>query len=137
MNKVWLLVIFLSIAFYKPLFAQRVQRDQKVEKKKEKSPRYTERNAEYDRGATYAIQPEKVSKKKHGRKKELTYSEQFDQKVKEYYERMEANAKKYKKMEKEMKKPQYSDPTYFGHKHPPKKRPPGKKKYCKICGMVH
>ena len=127
MNKVWLLVILISFAFYKPLFAQNVQ----------KTPRYTEKNAEYDRGATYANQPEKLSKKRHRGKKELSYSEQFDQKVKEYYDRMEANAKKYKKMEKEMKKPEYSNPTYFGHKHPPKKRPPGKKKYCKVCGMVH
>lgn len=125
MNKVWLLTILLHLAFYKPLFAQNVQ----------KSPRYNEKDANYDRGATYNTTPEKVKKSKD--KKELTYSEQFDQKVKEYYNRMEANAKKYKKMERDMKKPEYSNPTYFGHKHPPKKRPPGKKKYCKICGMVH
>jgi len=36
-----------------------------------------------------------------------------------------------------MKKPQYSDPTYFGHKKKPKKRPPGKKKFCKECGIYH
>ena len=40
-------------------------------------------------------------------------------------------------MAKEMEKPQYSDPTYFGHKKPPKKRPVGKKKFCKECGMSH
>jgi hypothetical protein len=125
MNKVWLLTIILLLAFYNPLFAQ----------KEQKSPRYNEKDALYDRGATYNTTPEKVNKRKG--KKELTYSEQFDQKVKEYYNRMEANAKKYKKMEREMKKPEFSNPTYFGHKHPPKKRPPGKKKYCKICGMVH
>ena len=37
----------------------------------------------------------------------------------------------------EMEKPQYSDPSYFGHKKKPKKRPPGKKKFCKECGMYH
>lgn len=62
---------------------------------------------------------------------------QGDLKVIEFHKRMEANAKKYRKMEKEMKKPQYSDPSYFGHKKKPKKRPPGKKKYCKECGMIH
>ncbi len=55
----------------------------------------------------------------------------------EYHDRMEANAKKYKKMAKEMEKPQYSDPSYFGHKNPPKKRKPGKKKFCKECRIRH
>jgi len=61
----------------------------------------------------------------------------YDEKVEEFYKRMEAAAKRRKKMEKEMKKPQYSDPLYFGHKRPPKKRPPGKKKFCNVCGIVH
>jgi len=65
------------------------------------------------------------------------YDYYFDQKIKEYEERMVANVKKYKKMEKEMKKPQYSDPSYFGHKRKPKKRPPGKRKFCKECEIVH
>ena len=55
----------------------------------------------------------------------------------EYRERMVANAKKYEKMAKEMEKPQYSDPSYFGHKNPPKKRKPGKKKFCKECRIRH
>jgi hypothetical protein len=41
------------------------------------------------------------------------------------------------KMEYEMEKPQYKDPLYFGHKRKPKKRPPGKQKFCKECGMKH
>jgi hypothetical protein len=52
-------------------------------------------------------------------------------------ERMIANAKKHEKMAKEMEKPQYSDPSYFGHKNPPKKRKPGKKKFCKECRLRH
>lgn len=34
-------------------------------------------------------------------------------------------------------KPQYSDPTYFGHKKPPKRRPLGKRKLCKECLIKH
>ncbi len=124
MNKLCLSIIFLSLICISPLFAQSV-----------KNPRYIEQNAQYDRGATYDINPQKVDKKRA--RHHVRYANRFDQEVQEYYDRMEANAKKYKKMEREMKKPQYSDPTYFGHKHPPKKRPPGKKKYCKVCGMYH
>lgn len=65
------------------------------------------------------------------------YDWYFDQKVKEYEERMEAKAKEYKKLAKLMEKPQYSDPSYFGHKHKPKKRKPGKRKFCRECEIVH
>ena len=54
-----------------------------------------------------------------------------------FHSRMEAVAKAYRKAEKEMQKPQYSDPSYFGHKKPPKRNPPGKMKYCKECGIRH
>ncbi|MFT6134313.1 MAG: hypothetical protein ACJAZM_000802 [Cyclobacteriaceae bacterium] len=43
------------------------------------------------------------------------------------------NAKEAKKGDKR----RYKDPTYFGHRKPPKKRPPGKQKFCKECGMKH
>lgn len=56
---------------------------------------------------------------------------------KRYYERLEEVTKAKRKAEKEMMKPQYSDPMYFGHKKPPKKRKPGKMKYCKECGLRH
>jgi|SRR5690606_17591548 hypothetical protein len=55
----------------------------------------------------------------------------------QYYERVEAVAKERRKAEKMMLKPQYSDPMYFGHKRPPKKRKPSKMKYCKECGIRH
>ncbi|HEY9486691.1 MAG TPA: hypothetical protein VIQ51_00085 [Chryseosolibacter sp.] len=55
----------------------------------------------------------------------------------EYYERMEALEKARRKNEKLMEKPQYSDPLYFGHKRPPKKRKPSKMKFCKECGIRH
>lgn len=65
------------------------------------------------------------------------YDDYYDQLVVEYEERMIANVKKYKKMERIMEKPQYSDPSYFGHKRKPKKRAVGKRKYCKECEIVH
>lgn len=54
-----------------------------------------------------------------------------------FYDRQEAIAKQERKAEKEMAKPENSDPLYFGHKRPPKKRPPNKMKYCKTCGIRH
>lgn len=41
------------------------------------------------------------------------------------------------KIERKMEKPQYSDPSYFGHKRKPRKRANGKKKFCKECGLTH
>jgi hypothetical protein len=55
----------------------------------------------------------------------------------EYYERMEALEKTRRKNERLMEKPQYSNPLYFGHKRPPKKRKPSKMKFCKVCGIRH
>ena len=98
-----------------------------------KSSKQQER-PEYDRGATYEIGSSKKAKKK---KAKYSLAGEYDRKVEEYQQRMEANVKKYKKVAKEMEKPQYSDPSYFGHKKKPKKRPQGKKKFCKECGMYH
>ncbi len=98
-----------------------------------KNSRNNKEVPDFDKGATNYNQNKKVKKKNT----KYSYSNRFDKKIEEYEERMENNAKKYKKMAKEMKKPQYSDPTHFGHKKKPKKRPPGKKKFCKECGMYH
>jgi len=85
-------------------------------------------------------QPEKKAKKQK-RKKQKSFRQIYNKRLKtkreEFYELMEANAKRRKKMAKEMEKPQYSDPMYFGHKKKPKKRPVGKRKLCKECGIVH
>jgi uncharacterized protein HemX len=54
-----------------------------------------------------------------------------------FYERMEQLEKTKRKNEKLSQKPQYSDPSYFGHKRPPKKRKAGKLKYCRECGIRH
>lgn len=55
----------------------------------------------------------------------------------EYYQRMEQLEKTRRKNEKLMQKPQHSDPSYFGHKRPPKKRKAGQLKYCRECGIRH
>ena len=55
----------------------------------------------------------------------------------EYEDRMKQVGKDKKKSVKILKKPQYSDKSYFGHKRPPKKRPLAKRKLCKTCGIVH
>lgn len=55
----------------------------------------------------------------------------------EHEARMKAVVKDHRKAEKEMLKPQYSDPTYFGHKRKPKKHKPGKMKFCKECEIRH
>lgn len=70
------------------------------------------------------------SKKKTSRK--TTYDQQ-----QEYYERVAAVAKTREKTARIMEKPQYSDPTYFGHKRKPKRRPPHKMRLCKECGIRH
>lgn len=77
----------------------------------------------------YAPKQEK-KKKKGGLKAAHTAEEK-------YYDRMSEVAKANRKAEKEMLKPQYSDPTYFGHKRKPKKRPPHKMKFCKECEIRH
>lgn len=115
-----ILILFISCSFS---FAQSAKK--KSAKKNTKQ--------EIDRGATYDTGSSKVKKKKA----KYSLSGDFDKKVEEYEKRMEDNVKKHMKAEKEMKKPQYSNPTYFGHKKKPKKRPPGKKKFCKECGMYH
>ena len=85
----------------------------------------------------YKAERRKLTPKEY--KKTFTYNfyKHQDDLVDQFYERMEKNAKTKKKIARKMKKPQYSDPTYFGHKRKPKKRPVGKRKFCKECGMEH
>jgi hypothetical protein len=73
---------------------------------------------------------------KHARKRVESKGPTYNSE-REYYERVEAFGKTRRKNEKMMMSPQYSDPTYFGHKRPPKKRPPHKMKFCKECGIRH
>lgn len=50
---------------------------------------------------------------------------------------LEARLREKSKLAAEMKQPQYADKMYFGHKRLPKKRPVHKRKFCKVCGIVH
>lgn len=57
--------------------------------------------------------------------------------VAEFRARIHKVYKQKAKVEKQLEKPRYSDPSYFGHKRPPKKRPVGKQKFCKVCKIKH
>ncbi len=46
-------------------------------------------------------------------------------------------AKQKRKAEKILEGPDYSNPTYFGHKRLPKKHKAGETKFCKVCGIRH
>ena len=54
-----------------------------------------------------------------------------------YYVRAEMVAKEKQHTLRKMAAPQYSDITYFGHKHKPKKHLPYEMRYCKECGIRH
>lgn len=70
------------------------------------------------------------------KKKTDTRKLPYEQK-KEFEARMSRVAKQKKKDARLASKPQYSKQEYLGHKRKPKKRPVGKKKYCKICEFAH
>jgi hypothetical protein len=94
-------------------------------KKKSKGP--TSINSSAPSTEVYAP---KTSKKK--KSSETTYDARD-----KYYDRVEQLGKTRRKSEKLSSNPQYTNFQYFGHKKPPKKRPPEKMKFCKICGIRH
>ncbi|MCB0489024.1 MAG: hypothetical protein KDC99_11145 [Cyclobacteriaceae bacterium] len=55
----------------------------------------------------------------------------------EFYKRVEMAAKEKQRILKKLAKPQFSDPSYFGHKRKPKRRAPHKMKYCHECHIRH
>lgn len=72
----------------------------------------------------------KATKKK--KKNKVTYDARDN-----YYDRIEEIERGRRKNAKKNLMPEYSNFQYFGHKKEPKKRPPEKMKYCKICGIRH
>src|SRR5689334_9728482 len=72
----------------------------------------------------------KTSKKK--KKSKVTYDARD-----EFYDRIEELTRERRKSDRKMLRPEYSNFQYYGNKKPPKKRPPEKMKYCKICGIRH
>lgn len=119
------LIVLLVLLASTALFAQSKKKQKRTGQKKEQPSSLSP----YFPKADYA--PEKATKKKSkGRK--VTYNA-----MAEHEDRMKAVVKSQRKAEKESLKPQYSDPSYFGHKRKPKKRPPGKMKFCKECEIRH
>ena len=70
--------------------------------------------------------------KKKSKKSGATYDARND-----FYDRQESKEKDRIKRERKGGNSQYSDPEYFGHKRPPRKRPVSKMKFCKVCGIRH
>lgn len=62
---------------------------------------------------------------------------QGDNEIIEFRARLQKVYKQKAKEERLAEKPRYKDPTYFGHKKKPKKRPVGKQKFCKVCKIKH
>jgi len=131
MNIKWLSVLLLVFGLH--IVAQG-QSSSKKKSDKAKSPSESAAYDENSKAPSSATTIKTTTSKRKSRKKQPII---YDQLVVEQKELMEANVKKYNKIAKELEKPQYSDPMYFGHKKKPKKRPPGKKKFCKECQMWH
>lgn len=55
----------------------------------------------------------------------------------QFYERVQQAAKSKKRALRKLARPQYTNPLYFGHKSPPKKRAPYKMRFCDECGIRH
>ena len=124
-------------------YGQSTKKKKKVKKKaktEKATPRLEQQSNSYapfsPEETKEAVSPAKVKKSKK-KSAYASYNITMEQKVEEFKERMEANAKAEKKKNKEMKKPQYSDPSYFGHKRKPKIRKVKKRKFCKECGITH
>jgi hypothetical protein len=118
------LLIFLLVSLASVSLAQSSKKRKKEEAQKNASP-----NALDPSYQKKEYEPKKTKKKSSGGP--TFESEQA------YYDRMAKLYKDKKKAEKEMEKPQYSNPMYFGHKRPPKKHKAGKLKFCKECGLRH
>lgn len=119
------LIILLVVCSSTAIFAQ--------SKKKQKEAKNTQQQATslspYFPDEDY-VPEKKGNTKSKGRK--ATYNA-----MDEHEARMKAVVKDHRRAEKEMLKPQYADKSYFGHKRKPKKRPPGKMKFCKECEIRH
>lgn len=70
--------------------------------------------------------------KKKSKKSKTTYDARDN-----FYDRQEEQSKQRIKDDKKGSSPQYTDQKYFGHKRQPRKRPPEKMRFCKVCGIRH
>ena len=120
MKKVYLL--FFAICFSCIAFAQDTRNTESTKSKR----------AQYEQ-----VKKEKKKLISFRKKKTDPYRSTKEEEIAAFRKRMKKVYKLKAKEEKLAKKPEYSDPSYFGHKRPPKKRPPGKQKFCKVCKMKH
>ncbi|MDL5050909.1 hypothetical protein QQ054_33455 [Oscillatoria amoena NRMC-F 0135] len=126
----FLLIILVGISISWHLNAQSSARSSKKKKKDEPEANQSQPSSLQPYYPTKNYEPEKKKSKKSAGK--ITYDARD-----KFYDRMEQIARQERKNEKEMQKPQNSDPMYFGHKRPPRKRSPEKMKFCKVCGIRH
>lgn len=77
--------------------------------------------------------PRKEKKKKKGKPVTYTARDEYDDRVEKVWQEQEKREKRFEQGETmdQMK------PPYFGHKKPPKVRPIGKRKQCRVCGIRH
>jgi hypothetical protein len=120
-----LVILFLLTAFSASTFAQ------SKKKKKKRSLKNTEQVSQ-----PTALNPALPTKDYAPKAKKKTKGATYESEQ-QFYERMAQLEKTKRKNERLMEKPQYSDPSYFGHKRPPKKNKRGKLKFCKECGIRH
>ena len=50
---------------------------------------------------------------------------------------LERSMRERRRLEEDMRKPQYTDKMYFGHKRPPQKRSLRRRRLCRECAIVH
>jgi hypothetical protein len=143
MYKNWIL-IFSLLLLAGTGYGQSTKKKKKNKKKAKTekiSPRFEQQSNSYapftPAERQEVLSPAKVKKSKNKKSAYENYNISMEQKVGEFKDRQEANAKAKKKQLKEMKKPQYSDPSYFGHKRKPKIRKVKNRKHCKECGITH
>lgn len=86
-------------------------------------------NSPKKKTAFFAPKKSKAFKQKRGNVK---HTAQY-----EFYERVERAAREKQKIMKILARKQYSDPSYFGHKKKPKRRPPHKMRLCDECQIRH
>lgn len=117
-------ILFLLIFFVGVIFASNGQSTKDVNASLAPAPHY---------------QTKKTSKSllKIGKSRKSTKNITGIEETKDFEKRMKKTVRQNYKEEKEARKERYTDHTYFGHKKPPKKRPNGKKKFCKECGLTH
>ena len=117
-------MLVLLLAGTSAVYAQGTKKKKKKSSQEQASPTSIDPNAS----------PSSYAPKKSSNKKSVGATHDAER---DYYDRKEEVAKTRRKNERMAEKPQYSDPMYFGHKRPPKKRPANKMKFCKECGIRH